>query len=179
MAVTVVLSTRCRRLCCRRHRRCALFDVGVVGCWQWWQQPTTNYQRRCLPSQALDDWQSLRPTQHATAMSLFMRAWWSRRMLCRFMHTSRLRDTCACCRWSRRRRRGHCVGILFLDFFEECFFKRVQLLGPAGPPIPLKNKGGYGGKLITVKIPQMKGLRTKVHNYLLPIYQSTIFAKLK
>ena len=45
--------------------------------------------------------------------------------------------------------------------------------------IPLKNKGGYGGKLITVKIPQMKRLRTKVHNYLLPIYQSTIFAKLK
>ncbi len=27
--------------------------------------------------------------------------------------------------------------------------------------IPLKNKGGYGGKLITVKIPQMKRLRTK------------------
>ena len=45
--------------------------------------------------------------------------------------------------------------------------------------IPRKNKGGYGGKLITVKIPQMKRLRTKVHNYLLPIYQSTIFAKLK
>ena len=56
----------------------------------------------------------------------------------------------------------------------------MVLLGPEGPyDIPLKNKGGYGGKMITVKIPQMKGLRTKVHNYLLPIYQSTIFAKLK
>ena len=71
----------------------------------------------------------------------------------------------------------------FFIFSAIHLFIQIEIMTIIGarraPYIPLKNKGGYGGKLITVKIPQMKRLHTQVSYYLLPTYQSTIFAKLK
>ena len=48
------------------------------------------------------------------------------------------------------------------DHYPKALVHLGHLLGPQGPYIPLKYKSRNCGKLITMKQPQMKRLRTKV-----------------